>query len=424
MVGWRMDTQSLVLENRLSGKRKAAAWLSWGALILVGAGFLAAMVWLNLNNRGEQQFALLADSFLHGRLSFAEAPGGSWGDTALAHGEHYWPLGPLPAVVLMPFEVFAKDGTFYQGYLQPVLVIGVLAVVFWMARRIGYKKEDAAYLAFGFAFSTTFLGVALWPWSWYFSQVLCCLLVFGAIVEMLGRRRAWVVGILFALVLATRVTAALGLLWCVGEIVCERGRTVRGKMGALTVMGLPCTVVLAGLLWYNHARFGSAFEQGYAAQMIPTHAMAERGVGIFSARHLPGNLYWMLLAGPTPVRADQVSLLLKWPYFVANPWGMSLFLTSPCFVLLFSLRYRDTTSRLLWLAVVVIALPILFYYGVGYRQFGYRYALDFMPLLYCLLLRGYWERRGELSGAYKVGILLAAVWNLDLFLGHFYWGIT
>jgi hypothetical protein len=29
----------------------------------------------------------------------------------------------------------------------------------------------------------------MWPWSWYFSQVITCLLLFAAIAETIGRRR-------------------------------------------------------------------------------------------------------------------------------------------------------------------------------------------------------------------------------------------
>jgi hypothetical protein len=175
------------------------------------------------------------------------------------------------------------------------------------------------------------------------------------------------------------------------------------------------------LIAYNHARFDNPFYQGYAEQLIPAHAAAARALGILSPRHVPGNLYALLLAGPATVRRDAVSMVLAFPYVVANPWGMSLWVTSPVLLYLLGLRYRDSTSLLLLLNSLVIAVPILLYYGIGWRQFGYRYSLDFLPFLYYLLLRNYRQQRGDLTPGFKAVILLSAIWNLYLFVGHFVW---
>jgi hypothetical protein len=399
------------------------SWLGWGALGAALIVFLAITVRLNLTTRGEEHFSLLAQSFLHGNLAFDGPPDGTWGDTTPYQGKHYWPLGPFPAVLLMPFQFLAGLAGifFYQGYLQIVLVGALLALVFLTARRTGFDLEDSAYLAFGFTFSTTCLGVAIWPWSWYFSQTITCVLIFAAIAEMTGKRRPFLIGIAFALCLVTRATAALGLLWFACEVVFAN-QPAKEKMRSLAASILPCLIVLGLLFLYNQARFGSILEQGYADQIVGDRADA-RNVGIFSIHHVPANLYTLLLAGPVPITSDS-TFVLTFPFVAANPWGMSLFVTAPCLFLLAGLSYRDTTSRLILLTTVLIALPILFYYGIGYRQFGYRYALDFLPLLYYLLFRNYRAQRGELTPLFKMSILFAAVWNLHLFAGHFLWHLT
>lgn len=405
-------------------KNGIRACLGWAVLLLALVGFIGVMVYQNAREHHEQQFAFLAHSFLHGDLAFQEVPGNSWADTS-PHGErHYWPLGPLPAVVLMPFEFVAGafGASFYQGYLQPIFVLALIGLVYRIARVTGYRAEDSAYFAFGFAFATAFLGVGVWPWSWYFSQVIACLLVFATIAETIGKRRPWLLGVLFALVLATRVTAALGVLWCIGEILRANGPW-RKKLGALVTIAAPIVLTVALLTAYNHARFGDAFDQGYAEQIIPRFAAADRAFGILSPQHLPANLYALLLATPTPVRHDDVSTALAFPYVVANPWGMSLWVTSPLFLYLLGLRHRDDTSLLLLLSCLVIAVPILLYYAVGFRQFGYRYSLDFLPFLYYLLLRNYHQQRGNLTAGFKTVIVLSAMLNLYLFAGLFFWRV-
>ncbi len=399
-------------------------WVGWAVLLVMLVGFLGVTIYLNARIQTEQQFAFLARSFLHGDLAFREAPGDSWADTSPHDERYYWPLGPLPAVVLMPCEFVAGafGVFFYQGYLQPLLVFAVLGIVYRIARVTRYSSQDSGYLAFGFAFATAFLGVSMWPWSWYFSQVITCLLVFAAIAETIGKRRPWLLGILFALVLATRTTAALGVLWCIGEILRAPG-VWRKKLGQLAGIAVPVVLVAATLMAYNHARFGDAFDQGYAEQIIPPHAAAGRALGIMSPQHIPGNLYTLLLAPPNSIRRDNESIVLAFPYVVANPWGMSIWVTSPVFLYLLGLRHRDDTSLLLLLSSFVIAVPILLYYGIGFRQFGFRYSLDFLPFLYYLLLRNYRQQRGALTTGFKAVIISSAMWNLYLFAGLFVWRI-
>jgi hypothetical protein len=98
---------------------------------------------------------------------------------------------------------------------------------------------------------------------------------------------------------------------------------------------------------------------------------------------------------------------------------MSLWVTSPCFLYLLGLRHRDGASRLLLLTSIVIAVPMFLYYSVGFRQFGYRYSLDFLPFLYYLLLRNYRQQRGDMTAGFKAVVLGSAVWDLYLFTGHF-----
>lgn len=395
--------------------------LSAGRLPLLAALalFLAVAVRLNLSVFTEQQFTHLARAFVHGQLSFLEMPG-TWADATPHDGRYYWCLGPLPAVILVPFAAAAElAGTlFYQGWLQPWLVAAVFALAWLAARRVGHTRDDAAWLAFGFCFATAFLGVAMRPWSWYFAQVVTCALLFGAICEMTGRRREWVVGTFFALALATRVTAGLGILWPAATILASR-EPRRERLAALARLLLPVAAVVVCLMLYNQARFGDPFDNGYTRALVTPDQIASRGAGLFSPAHLPGNLYHFLLGSPLPVRRDTATFVLRFPWVVANPWGMGLFVTSPVLVALFFLRLRDSTSRLLLATSLVVATPILLYYHGGFRQFGFRYALDFLPLVWLVLMRNLRTQRGELGPGFRAAILASALFNLWLFAGHF-----
>jgi hypothetical protein len=219
--------------------------------------------------------------------------------------------------------------------------------------------------------------VGIWPWGWHFSRVITCMLVLAAITEMITRRRPWMLGVLFALVLATRVTAALGVLWCIAEILGARDPW-RKKMGSLIAISLPVLVVAALLMVHNHARFGDAFDQGYPEQLIPPGAVASRALGILNLRHIPGNLY--AVAGGAESCATR-GLVPELGFSVRRRQsaGHESLGHLPMLSVSARLRHRDGTSRLLLLTSLVIAVPILLYYWVGFRQFGWRYSLDFLP---------------------------------------------
>jgi hypothetical protein len=221
--------------------------------------------------------------------------------------------------------------------------------------------------------------------------------------------------------LSTRLTAGLSALFYIIVLWFGPGLGFRQRITGLIQLLAPILVVALGLALYNYARFGNVLEQGYALQLVPLGALAQaRSYGLLSWIHIPGNLYYLLLSVPQPVFLDSLTHILRYPFIKLNPWGMSIFVTSPYLLYLFGLRYRDFVSRALLVAVVVILLPLLLYYGIGYWQFGYRYALDFFPLLFWLLLREYRTAHGELTPTFRWVILGSALVNIYLITTYDY----
>jgi hypothetical protein len=376
----------------------------------------AVVFGFNLTVSVDQQFSYLAESFLQGKTYFLVPPASEY-DTVFFQGKYYWPLGPFPAVLLLPYVlVFRSFGLFFfQSYLHVFLVLGVFYLFFKIARRVGYSADDAGFLAFAFCFASAFLGVAIYSGSWYFAQVVAVFLVTLALLEYLGKKRLWIIGTLMGLAFVTRVTAALNILFFVmGVIVADT--KLRKKITAVCALSFPVLVGLVALALYNHARFGNWLEQGYSLQILEGAAARARSYGVMSLVHVPGNLFYFLFAGPLPVTFDDVSQVLKFPYLRANPWGMSLFITSPYFLYLFSLKYDDLISKQLLFSIAVVASCIFTYYGIGNVQFGYRYSLDFLPFLFFLLIRNYRNERPELSPGFKKVILVTALTNCYLVL--------
>jgi hypothetical protein len=353
----------------------------------------------------------LAESFLHGKTYFLSLP--NFGhDTVFLNGKYYWPLGPFPALLLLPFVFVFRlfNLFFFQGYLQVFLFAGVFYSFFLIARRLGYSRDDAGFLALAFCFASAFLGVGMYSVSWAFAQVITVLLLALALLEYLGSRRLWIIGTLMALASVTRIMSGLNVVFFLLVVFLENN-TLRAKLGGVFSLILPMLIGFAALALYNDARFGNWMEPGYSlASLFGAGARARESYGLVSLAHVPGNLFYFLFAGPLPITFDDGSQVLKFPYVKANLWGMSIFLTSPYFLYLFRIKYKDLISKLLLISSAVVAMPIFLFYGIGYG-FGYRYSLDFLPFLFFLLIRNYRNDHPQLSPGFKKMILVTAVTN-------------
>jgi hypothetical protein len=101
--------------------------------------------------------------------------------------------------------------------------------------------------------------------------------------------------------------------------------------------------------------------------------------GVFSTAYVGRNFGIMTLGRPHVVSRP--------PYLVPDPRGMSVLLVSPwlLFAVLPLLRPdrpgARRTAAWCWLAVVAVSLPHLLYVNSGWIQFGYRFALDWLPFL-------------------------------------------
>lgn len=364
---------------------------------------------------GGEHFSLLSESLLRGKLYFLREPVGGWIDTTFSNGQHYWPSGPFPIIFLTPFVfVFQKLGIFfYQGYIQPFLVAGVFFLVYKIANKSGYLSEDSFYWAFAFCFSTVFLNVALWPAPWGFAQVLTTLLLFLVIYGYLKSWPLLIQGVLTGATVASRFAVVGTSLFFILTIMLSKNMPLKRKLRDLFIFLIPVIGSFSLICVYNYIRFGNFFDNGYANQILTNENLEKaRDYGLFNLIHMPGNLYYFLLSSPLPVYKDKISHVLTFPYIRANPWGMSIFITSPIFLKLFFLKYKDLISKIVILTVVVISIPIFLYYGVGWRQAGYRYSLDFLPFLFWLLMRNYQTKVRLLSVKFKIIVLLGAIVNL------------
>ncbi len=381
------------------------------AAVMMIVGF--AIFWASNHafDAGRGDFFFLADAFLHGRtwLSFALGPY----DNVVIDGRVYVPFGPFPAIVLVP--LVALLGPDQADRIQPVVNAAIaaldLGLAWWLAARLGVVKlMDRTWLVILLGFSTQIWWVNTRGGVWHTGHLMAVGLTLMVLIELSGRRRPILIGLLggaafltrapllFALPVYALMLAPIDAALAASRSTVHRWRPVIMDWLYLSVGFLP---LAAFYLWYNAARFGSPLESGYALASLPDWLIALRNQGLFSISHLGTNFDYLFLHTPTQIP--------DFPFFRPDGLGLSILITSPG--LLWAIR-APWTSRRSWLllaALVVTLVPNLLYYGGGWLQYGFRYALDAIPFAYALCCivaarRGMgWIWRGAIAFGVVVG---------------------
>lgn len=383
--------------------------------------FIACAFVLNVTQFGEQQYSFLAREFLHGSLSFSQNPPFPFSEVVFYSGHYFSHLGPFPAILLMPF-VFVSQFFgifFYQGYLQFFLTLGIFFFCFVLARKQQYSPRDALLLACAFCFASVYQFVAFVPWSWYFAQAVSVFFAFWALNEYFNKRRYWLIGVLFACIFMTRVTAGLGILFFFAVIAFGSNLSLSKKIRYGMMLCIPLIISATLLFGYNYARFQNPFDNGYTTMNSGITSDESRyeliHYGLFQLQNIPTNVYYYFLKTLDPVviqRGNQY--VLAPPYTTIHFPGTSFFIVSPFFLYLFRARFRDRTVRYALIPVIVILFFLLTYFWPGWRQVGPRYLLDLLPFVYLIVLTAF---RNSVLSPYARGLIIgSSFFNAYLYL--------
>jgi hypothetical protein len=398
-------------------------------LVGLGLAAVAAVIyWLSnrLFEAGHADFFYLADAFLHGRTWIDFASGVN--DVIVIGPRIYVPFAPFPAIAFMPLVAVVGPVTadLYETGINAVLAGSVVGMGWWLLGRLSVRSlVDRFWLVLLLGFSTQIWWITTRGGVWHTGQLIATLLTLGCLIELAGKRRAWLIGLLAGAAFLSRAPLAFAVpfyaLLLAGDSVWEPRRWPWATWAKLAAGVIPSVLFF---FWYNAARFGSPWESGYALATVPPFLEAQRQIGLFSLAHIPMNLNYLFIHLPDVNRVDGQ---LAFPFFRPDGLGMSILLTSPG--LLYASRAPWRESRSWWLigAAIAVLIPTLLYYGGGWLQYGYRYALDSIPFLFalCGLAAARDEQRaaevGPRGAAIGVGWRWLIVIGVIVGLGGVYW---
>ncbi len=386
--------------------------------VLTALGAVATILLFACHVRGRSPhlfFAWLAQSFLHGRLDIAPDVGGTVGflDMTLRHGAYYLPLGPFPALPLLPLVALFGAQPALTSALHVALAFVVAVLAYRLARRYGLDALTSAWLTAAFCVGSVAIGVLFLDGPWYYAQTLSLAVIFAALLEYKGRDRPAVIGMWMALAVMTRLPAGVGLLFFAAMTIVSR-KSWRDKARRLLALAAPLAAAAAILCLYNAVRFGSPFDNGYVDSIMnpDSRAARDRAVyGIFNPAYFRRDAWYYFFQG----------FSRRGGRFVVDVEGLSFFIVAPSFLFVAAAR-RITSEWAAGIATFAAALAVfLTYYGTGGLQFGPRYLNDAMPFLFVALLLAVKER--GLSIRYRSLIAASAALNIVLFydFARMYW---
>ncbi len=371
--------------------------------VIIGIFIISIFLFCRDFNSKAQQFTWQTQGFLHGRVDVA-APHAT--DMAIHNGQYYWPQGPFPSIILMPF-VLALGDSAKQGHAQAILILVFIVQMYNKIIAMRFSSEDSMYFLATFLFGTVYFGLMIQPSSWNFSQIISVLFLFQLLFEWQSTRRPLILGIYFSTLLATRPTASLFGVYILFAFVSQL-RAGRSGLRPVLLYVTPVFITLSLLLVFNAIRFDSALNNGYLTNLVAPQAHVLREIGLFHIKHIPMNIYWYFIAGLKAVTDGSAHLIF--PYIRYNEWGLSVAIISPFFYWMFrSLCDPDTESRALWITLCATVCILMTYYSTGWMSFGPRYIADALPIAFILLLRSF--KKESLSAFHKNSIVLSAAFN-------------
>ena len=326
----------------------------------------------------------IAGALLRGAVGLRERPP-SWLNEMVPFDGFYYSVFPLGSVLTMlPVAVLKAAGLIEQ--FPAAVIVGVIAgaislFLFLLARSREVSAQRRWALVLFVMFGTWMWCNLAYGGAWQIALGFAVLGQLGALYFTLAAPMPLVAGLFFALAFGNRTEVVLlaplfmYLLWRGSEAAPRENKT--RWLAILKFCAFPF-LLGAATLAYNHARFHSPFDFGYAR--IPG-VLEEPWYrhGIFSVHSIPRNAWAMLL--------EPWKVLEKYPYLVPTGFGGSILISSPFLLTAFRRGARDRELKIVaWAAVTLLTLVLWLHGNPGGWQFSYRYAMILLPWLFLILL--------------------------------------
>jgi len=287
-------------------------------------------------------------------------------------GRFYVIQPPMPAILALPF-VFVFGKSFEQQFLAHILGAGLVVLTMALSYRIKKDKLLAVWSGLLVGFGSIVWYLASVGSVWYLGQVTVAFFLTAALVESFGKKRAILIGIFLGGAFLSRIHTILSLPLFIFLL-----HSKKNLVGNLIYLGVGMIPFFLFNFGYNFVRFGTIFDKGYF--LVPgIYSESWFSKGMLNIAYVPEHLKALFLMLP--------KFLPNPPYIEPSWYGLAIWITTPAFLLSLRASFKENVVKLSWLSIFLIFILVALRGGTGWTQFGYRYAVDFYPILTFLTIK-------------------------------------
>lgn len=319
-------------------------------------------------------FTRLSDSFLLGKTYITENP--PWLSELIPAepGKYYVVYPPMPAILSLPFRFVFREN-FQQQYLAHLLGAGTVVLTMLIAWKVKPDKKLMIWTGILAGFGNIIWFLSAVGSSWYLGQVSAAFFITFALYESLTKKRSLIVGVFLGAAYLSRIHTIISFPVFLYLL---KGKDWF-KQYFLFGLGTLPFIVFDGV--YNFLRFGVVWDKAYfiLPAILNETTRPWFAKGVTNIAYIPINIHAIFWTFP--------KMLNIFPYIEPSWYSLAIWITTPVFIFAFFAPFKENLVKFLWLAIVSIFLIVATHGGTGWAQFGYRFAVDFYPFLFLLIIK-------------------------------------
>jgi uncharacterized membrane protein len=155
------------------------------------------------------------------------------------------------------------------------------------------------------------------------------------------------------------------------------------------------------VLLYNYARYHTIFDAGFNHPRYLGEPWFAKGR--FNIAYIPRHIEAIFYLEPK-LNEDQ------FPFFKPSMFGMALIMVTPAFLYAFGARVKRL-EVVAAVAMGLVMIPDVLHGTTGWTEFGYRYSMDYFPMLAVLTASGLGRRVGTRKWLVIALSVFVAMWG-------------
>jgi hypothetical protein len=340
------------------------------------------------------QYIYLANSFLHGKVHLISLPESTF-DLINFKEQWYVPGEITPALLLMPFV--AVFGTDISDVLYGVILGAInVCLMYLLLRELVKSTNILIWLTALFGLGTVHWWVSSVGSVWFNAQLVALMFMILAVRASL-KDQLWLAGLFLSLAFLSRPPTLFSFPFFI-LMVYFRENNIRASIKKLIPFGMMLIFGLIVMLAYNQLRFGNFMDFGYGYVQGSRYLTSAYALGGgFNIAYMPCNIQVSLFGLPNLPWSPLPDLMQSCSHTQLsngtfgkissffNPIGMSMFLTTPAFLLIFRANLRDKLVLASVVGITSTLMVLWMYHTTGWTQFGYRYSLDIIVFIFLIL---------------------------------------